>query len=62
MSIQMARQPPINNSLEPSNHPYLIGPWTPLLEEADVEELEITHWHQWGRLRSAQLRLDGSGH
>ena len=35
------RQPPIVSSLEPSNHPYLTGAWTPLMEEVDAPELDV---------------------
>lgn len=37
----ITRQPPLRYSLEPSNHPYLSGAWTPLHEEVDVHELEV---------------------
>lgn len=40
MSIH--RLEPIVATLEPSNHPYLNGAWTPLHEEVDVAELEVT--------------------
>ncbi|GAA4052911.1 carotenoid oxygenase family protein [Parerythrobacter jejuensis] len=39
--MQITRQPPVKHTLEPSNHPYLSGPWTPLQEEVDVDELEV---------------------
>ena len=39
--MQITRQPPVKTTLEPSNHPYLSGPWTPVHEEVDVEELEV---------------------
>jgi len=39
--MKITRHPPVNSSLEPSNHPYLSGPWTPQLEEVDVDELEV---------------------
>ena len=39
--MQITRHPPVKTSLEPSNHPYLTGPWTPLHEEADVAELHV---------------------
>lgn len=35
------RLPPIVSSLQPSNHPYLNGAWTPLMEELDAAELEV---------------------
>ncbi|HEY5072190.1 MAG TPA: carotenoid oxygenase family protein [Caulobacteraceae bacterium] len=34
------RLPPVVSSLKPSNHPYLNGAWTPLMEEVNVRELE----------------------
>ena len=40
MSIR--RLSPVVTSLEPSNHPYLNGAWTPLHEEVDVEALTVT--------------------
>jgi carotenoid cleavage dioxygenase-like enzyme len=39
--MQITRHPPVKTSLEPSNHPYLTGPWTPLHEEVDVAELRV---------------------
>mgnify|MGYP002780144220 CR=1 FL=1 len=39
--MQITRHPPVKTSLEPSNHPYLTGPWTPLHEEVDVAELPL---------------------
>lgn len=39
--MQITRQPPVKTTLQPSNHPYLSGPWTPVHEEVDVEELEM---------------------
>ncbi|MBA4051069.1 MAG: apocarotenoid-15,15'-oxygenase, partial [Erythrobacter sp.] len=39
--MQIMRHPPVKTSLEPSNHPYLTGPWTPLHEEVDVAELRV---------------------
>jgi len=35
------RLPPVISSLRPSNHPYLTGAWTPLMEEVSVAELEV---------------------
>ncbi len=35
------RQPPVVSTLQPSNHPYLNGAWTPLMEEVDAEDLEV---------------------
>ncbi len=37
----LTRRPPIVSSLEPSNHPYLTGAWTPLHEEVDAEDLPV---------------------
>ncbi len=39
--MQITRQPPVKTTLQPSNHPYLSGPWTPVHEEVDVDELEV---------------------
>ncbi|MEP3420301.1 MAG: carotenoid oxygenase family protein [Erythrobacter sp.] len=39
--MQVTRHPPVKISLEPSKHPYLSGPWTPVHEEVDVDELEV---------------------
>jgi carotenoid cleavage dioxygenase-like enzyme len=39
--MQITRHPPVKTTLEPSNHPYLSGPWTPLHEEVDVPELTV---------------------
>lgn len=35
------RLPPIVSSLQPSNHPYLNGAWTPLMEEVDAADLHV---------------------
>ena len=32
---------PVVTSLQPSNHPYLNGAWTPLLEEVNAENLDV---------------------
>ena len=37
----VTRLPPVIATLEPSNHPYLNGAWTPLHEEIDVADLEV---------------------
>ena len=39
--MQITREAPLQYSLEPSNHPYLSGPWTPVHEEVSVDELEV---------------------
>jgi carotenoid cleavage dioxygenase len=39
--MQITREAPLNYSLEPSNHPYLSGAWTPCHEEVTVDELEV---------------------
>ena len=39
--MQITRHPPVKTSLQPSNHPYLSGAWTPCHEEVDVDELEV---------------------
>jgi len=35
------RLAPIVSSLKPSNHPYLNGAWTPLMEEVNAEDLDV---------------------
>ncbi|MGA0604008.1 carotenoid oxygenase family protein [Caulobacter sp. KR2-114] len=35
------RLAPIVSSLQPSNHPYLNGAWTPLMEEVNATDLEV---------------------
>ncbi len=35
------RLPPIRSSLQPSNHPYLNGAWTPQLEQVTATELDV---------------------
>jgi carotenoid cleavage dioxygenase len=40
--MKIERLAPIVATLEPSNHPYLNGAWTPLLEEVNAEDLEVT--------------------
>ena len=39
--MKVERLPPVVSSLSPSNHPYLNGAWTPLLEEVDATNLEV---------------------
>jgi len=39
--MNVERLAPILTTLEPSNHPYLNGAWTPLHEEVDAEDLEV---------------------
>ncbi|MBA3812016.1 MAG: carotenoid oxygenase family protein [Caulobacteraceae bacterium] len=39
--MNIERLPPIVTSLQPSNHPYLNGAWTPLHEEVNAEGLEV---------------------
>ena len=34
--------PPVITTLEPSNHPYLNGAWTPLHQEVDAADLQVT--------------------
>ena len=38
----VTRLPPVKTSLQPSNHPYLNGAWTPLHEEVDATDLDVT--------------------
>ena len=40
--MPIPRLAPIASTLAPSNHPYLNGAWTPLHEEVDVAELQVT--------------------
>jgi carotenoid cleavage dioxygenase len=39
--MKMERLPPVKTSLQPSNHPYLTGAWTPLHEEVDATHLTV---------------------
>lgn len=39
--MTITRHPPVKVTLEPSNHPYLSGAWTPCHEEVDCDELDI---------------------
>ncbi len=39
--MNIERLPPIVTSLQPSNHPYLNGAWTPLHEEVNADDLEV---------------------
>jgi carotenoid cleavage dioxygenase len=39
--MKMERLPPVKTSLQPSNHPYLTGAWTPLHEEVDATDLTV---------------------
>ncbi|WP_416908087.1 MAG: carotenoid oxygenase family protein [Polymorphobacter sp.] len=40
-SANVTREPPVKVTLQPSNHPYLNGAWTPLHEEVTVETLPV---------------------
>jgi len=39
--MKLERLAPVITSLEPSNHPYLNGAWTPLHEEVNVDDLDV---------------------
>ena len=39
--MKLERLPPIVSSLQPSNHPYLNGAWTPLHEEVNATDLDV---------------------
>ncbi len=39
--MKIDRLPPVTTTLQPSNHPYLTGPWTPLHEEVDASDLHV---------------------
>ena len=39
--MQLERLAPILSTLEPSNHPYLNGAWTPLMEEVNATDLDV---------------------
>jgi carotenoid cleavage dioxygenase len=39
--MKMERLPPVRSTLAPTNHPYMTGPWTPLLEEVDAVDLDV---------------------
>ncbi|HEY2658211.1 MAG TPA: carotenoid oxygenase family protein [Caulobacteraceae bacterium] len=39
--MKIERQPPILTTLQPNNHPYLNGAWTPLHEEVDATDLDV---------------------
>lgn len=39
--MKIIRKSQIMRSLKPSNLPYLSGPWTPLAEEVDAEDLDV---------------------
>jgi carotenoid cleavage dioxygenase len=39
--MKMERLPQVKTSLQPSNHPYLTGAWTPLHEEVDASDLTV---------------------
>ncbi|QUD88799.1 carotenoid oxygenase family protein [Phenylobacterium montanum] len=39
--MKLDRLPRVRTTLQPSNHPYLNGAWTPLHEEVDAEDLEV---------------------
>jgi carotenoid cleavage dioxygenase len=39
--LNVERLPKIHSSLKPSNHPYLNGAWTPLLEEVNAFDLDV---------------------
>ena len=39
--MKVEKLPPVVSSLQPSNHPYLNGAWTPLHEEVNATDLEV---------------------
>jgi carotenoid cleavage dioxygenase-like enzyme len=39
--MRVERLAPVKSSLKPSNHPYLNGTWTPLMEEVNAFELDV---------------------
>ncbi|MGV3479770.1 MAG: carotenoid oxygenase family protein [Sphingobium sp.] len=39
--MKVERLPPIRSSLQPSNHPYLNGAWTPQMEEVNAIDLDV---------------------
>ena len=39
--MKLERLPLIRSSLKPSNHPYLNGAWTPLMEEVNAFDLDV---------------------
>lgn len=39
--MHAVRHAPVKTSLQPSNHPYLNGAWTPQHEEVDATDLDI---------------------
>ena len=39
--MKLERLPPVRTSLQPTNHPYLTGAWTPLHEEVNAEDLQV---------------------
>jgi carotenoid cleavage dioxygenase len=39
--MRVEKLPPIKTTLQPSNHPYLNGPWTPQHEEVNAYDLEV---------------------
>jgi carotenoid cleavage dioxygenase len=39
--MKIERLPPIKSTLQPSNHPYLNGPWTPQMEEVNAFDLDV---------------------
>ena len=39
--MQITREAPLKYSLEPSNHPYLSGPWTPVHEAVSYTHLTL---------------------
>ncbi len=54
--MQFTRQKPVTVTLEPSNHPYLSGPWTPCHEEVEVAELEMLEGEIPGDIDGIYLR------
>jgi carotenoid cleavage dioxygenase len=54
--MKIDRLPPIVTTLLPSNHPYLNGAWTPLREEVDAAELEVTEGEIPAELDGVYLR------
>ena len=50
MAMTIERLPAIRSTLQPSNHPYLTGAWTPQYEEVNAYDLEVIEG--WSRALS----------
>ena len=55
--MRITRHAPVKSTLQPNNHPYMNGAWTPQLEEVDAYELTVLSGEIPKDLDGVYLRL-----